>query len=39
VVLLSYGLTTELGQQHVFWSRLRVSLSDGKYAVTLKKKQ
>ena len=39
VVLLSYGMSTELGQQHVFWSRLHVNLADGKYSVTLKKKQ
>jgi hypothetical protein len=39
VVLLAYGMGTELGQQHVFWSRLHVNLSDGKYSITLKKKQ
>ncbi len=39
VVLLSYGPGAELAQQHVFWARLRVNLTDGNYSVDLKKKQ
>lgn len=37
VVMLAYGKSNQMAQQHVFWAKARVNLSTGSYAVTLMK--
>jgi hypothetical protein len=35
VILLAYGPTKQLAQQHVMWAKANLNLSTGQYAVTL----
>lgn len=38
VVMLAYGKTNQMAQQHVFWAKARINLLTGAYSLTLLKK-